>query len=190
MTVQGELFGKSDACAPAGLTLWPGFLNADEAEGIEALVDAAPLAPFQFGQWEGKRLTASYGSAYDFSRGRLAEAPPFPDWLRELAGRAENHAGLAQGAIAQALLIRYDPGAGIGWHRDRPQFGSVLGLSLTDEAVLRLRRRTDHGFERHAVPLPVCSLYRLEGPVRWDWEHSIVPGETTRRSITFRTMRA
>jgi alkylated DNA repair dioxygenase AlkB len=56
---------------------------------------------------------------------------------------------------------------GIGWHRDRPQFGSVLGLSLSSEVVLRMRRRLPRGFERCAVTLPPRSLYRLDGSARW-----------------------
>jgi alkylated DNA repair dioxygenase AlkB len=86
------------------------------------------------------------------------------------------------------LLIRYDPGAGIGWHRDRPQYGEVIGLSLNERATFRLRRRTPDGFERHNVALPPRSLYLLSGEVRREWEHSIAPMEVTRRSFTFRTM--
>jgi DNA oxidative demethylase len=65
----------------------------------------------------------------------------------------------------------------------------VLGLSLSSEVVLRLRRRTAQGFERRAVTLPPRSLYRLEGPARWEWEHSILPVAETRRSITLRSLR-
>ena len=54
---------------------------------------------------------------------------------------------------------------------------------------MRLRRRTEAGFERRSLPLPARSLYRLSGEVRWDWEHSIVPLEQARRSITFRSLR-
>src|SRR5688500_18246883 len=52
-----------------------------EAE-LTARVDATPLAPFEFGQWEGKRLTTSYGS--DFKRARAVPAPPMPEWLASL----------------------------------------------------------------------------------------------------------
>jgi alkylated DNA repair dioxygenase AlkB len=91
--------------------------------------------------------------------------------------------------LEAALLIRYDPGAGIGWHRDRPQYGEVLGLSLGSDCIMRLRRRTPDGFERRKLALPARSLYRLSGEARWEWEHSIAPMAVTRRSITFRTLR-
>ena len=171
------------------MRLWPDFISAEEEARLERAVDAAPLAPFQFGQWEGKRLTASYGQSYDFSRQRIEAAPPFPDWLEALAERVAAQVGLEGQPFAHGLVIRYDPGAPIGWHRDRPHFGTVCGLSLTSAARLRLRRRTEAGFERAVVELPTRSLYLLDGPARWEWEHSIAPAVETRRSITLRTLR-
>jgi len=188
MAKQGELFGVN-APVVSGLALVRDAVSAAEEAELAARIDAAPLAPFEFGQWRGKRLTAHYGSAYDFARGRLDEAPPLPDWLLALREKLAPLAGLDPAALEAALLIRYDPGAGIGWHRDRPQYGEVLGLSLGAESTLRLRRRTEAGFERRSVPLPARSLYRLSGEVRWEWEHSIVPLAVTRRSVTFRTLR-
>lgn len=188
MTVQGELF---DVAAPAvpGLLLVSEAVTPAEEVKLAARIDAAPLAPFEFGQWRGKRLTAHYGSAYDFTRHRLSAAPALPGWLVDLRDKLAPLAGIDLQALVAALLIRYDPGAGIGWHRDRPQYGEVLGLSLGIDCTMRLRRRTDSGFERCNVALPSRSLYRLSGEVRWEWEHSIAPLAETRRSITFRTLR-
>jgi alkylated DNA repair dioxygenase AlkB len=110
--------------------------------------------------------------------------------LLDLRERLAPLAGIAPAALEAALLIRYDPGAGIGWHRDRPQYGEVLGLSLGASCVMRLRRRTPAGFERRKLALPPRSLYRLSDEVRWEWEHSITPMEERRWSITFRTLRS
>jgi alkylated DNA repair dioxygenase AlkB len=192
MGFQGDLFANHQTQAPRlpeGMALWPDFVTPAHEQALAAAIDAAPLEPFRFHQWEGKRLTAYFGLGYDFSRGAVLDAAPFPDWLRALADAAAARAELGPAALVQGLVIRYDPGAGIGWHRDRPQFGTVLGLSLSSEVVLRLRRRTAQGFERRAVTLPPRSLYRLEGPARWDWEHSILPVAETRRSITLRSLR-
>jgi len=188
MIVQGELFDLAKPAVPGLLLVPEAITRAEEAE-LAACIDAAPLAPFEFGQWRGKRLTTHYGSAYDFSRHRLDDAPPLPDWLAALRQKLAALAGLDPQALVAALLIRYDSGAGIGWHRDRPQYGEVLGLSLGTDCTMRLRRRTDAGFERRSLALPARSLYRLSGEVRWDWEHSIAPMKVTRRSITFRTLR-
>jgi len=188
MTKQGELFAVN-APVVSGLALVPGAVSEEEEARLAARIGAAPLEPFRFGQWRGRRLTAHYGSAYDYRHARVTEAPPLPDWLLALRDKLAPLVGIEPGALSQALLIRYDPGAGIGWHRDRPQYGEVLGLSLGAECTLRLRRRTETGFERRSVPLPPRSLYRLSGEVRQDWEHSIAPLEATRWSVTFRTLR-
>jgi alkylated DNA repair dioxygenase AlkB len=189
MTIQGDLFAAEATPLIPGLTLVQEAVTAAEEAELAARIDAAPLAPFQFGQWEGKRLTAHYGSAYDFARHRLDEAPPLPDWLLALREKLALQLGFDPRVLQAALLIRYDPGAGIGWHRDRPQYGEVLGLSLSAECTMRLRRRTERGFERKSLLLPPRSAYRLSGEVRWEWEHSITPMDVTRRSITFRSLR-
>jgi alkylated DNA repair protein (DNA oxidative demethylase) len=187
MTEQGELFAASPIVP--GLVLVEDAVSEAEEVDLEALIDAAPLAPFEFGQWRGKRLTANYGSAYDYQRARPKDAPPLPGWLADLRERLAPQVGREPSAFVQGLLIRYDPGAGIGWHRDRPQYGEVLGLSLSHPATLRLRRRTADGFERRSVELPPRSLYLLTGEVRDGWEHSIAPMDVVRRSVTLRTMR-
>ena len=187
MIEQGELFAAPPVVE--GLRLVRDAVTPAEEAALEARIDAAPLAPFQFGQWQGKRLTTNYGSAYDYQRARPVEAPPLPDWLVALRQRLARLAGRDSAHFVQGLLTRYDPGAGIGWHRDRPQYGEVLGLSLTNPATLRLRRRTADGFERRSVELPPRSLYLLSGEVRQEWEHSITPQDVARRSITLRTLR-
>lgn len=85
-------------------------------------------------------------------------------------------------------MIRYDPGAGIGWHRDRPVFEHVVGISLGAPATLRLRRRRPGGFDRAAVPLAPRSIYHLTGEARHDWEHSILAVDLPRWSVTFRSL--
>jgi alkylated DNA repair dioxygenase AlkB len=173
-----------------GLSVIADAIDPTQEHRVERLLDASPLAPFQFGPWEGKRLTANFGSAYDYQRARPVVAPPLPGWLETLRNEVVARLGRTPGDFVQALLIRYDPGAGIGWHRDRPQYGEIVGLSLSSNAVLRLRRRLNDGkFERRSVHLPRRSAYLLGGEVRNDWEHSIAPMEATRRSVTFRTMR-
>ncbi|BBC73396.1 2OG-Fe(II) oxygenase [Altererythrobacter sp. B11] len=177
-----------------GASFVPGFrmhdhaVSAEEEEGLIARIDAQDLRPFRFQQWTGKRLTCSFGWSYDFENGRFGPTAPFPDWLLGLRSSAEQFAGLAEGALVQALLIRYDPGAGIGWHKDRPVFGEIVGLSLGHSATLRLRRRTDAGFDRAKVLLAPRSFYHLSGEVRHNWEHSITPMEVPRWSITFRSL--
>ena len=179
-----------DAPILPGLALRGDIIDAAEERMLIAHIDASDLTPFRFQGWTGKRLTTSFGWNYDFDLGRTRQAPPIPDWLAPFRDRAAIFAGLEPDEMIQALLIRYDPGAGIGWHRDRPQFGKVLGLSLGNPADLRLRRRIDAGrFERRRIPLRPRAAYLLDGPARWEWQHAILPVTDPRWSITFRSLR-
>lgn len=160
---------------------------AEEADLI-ARIDASGLSPFRFQGWLGKRLTRSFGWLYDFDTGQFAETEPLPEWLLPLRAGIAGFAGLPAESFLQALVIRYDPGAGIGWHRDRPLFEHVVGVSLGNPATLRLRRRMPRGFERASAALAPRSVYHLSGEVRYDWEHSIAAMEVPRWSITFRSL--
>jgi alkylated DNA repair protein (DNA oxidative demethylase) len=156
-----------------------------------ALLDrfgALDLAPFRFHGWLGNRRTQSFGWRYDFDDASFAPAEPIPGWLQPLGERAASFAGLAADDFVHVLLARYDPGAGIGWHRDRDVFEKVVGVSLGSPAALRFRRRTPTGFERASLDLAPRSAYLLSGESRWEWEHRITPGEQLRFSITFRSL--
>ena len=170
-----------------GLEYHDALLSQNEETALIARIDEQDLAPFQFQGWLGKRLTKSFGWHYDFDTSRFGETNPLPDWLLPIRQRAAAFARLPEEALVQALLIRYDPGAGIGWHRDRPVFEHVVGISLGVPATMRFRRRKAGGFDRAAVPLAPRSVYHLSGEARHDWEHSIAEMEVTRWSITFRS---
>ncbi|HUD92876.1 alpha-ketoglutarate-dependent dioxygenase AlkB [Sphingobium sp.] len=172
-----------------GLVQRENFITRSEEEAlIDAIADAG-LTPFLFQQWTGKRLTKSFGWSYDFQTGVFAPAEPIPQWAVPLKARAARFAGLEPDELKQLLLIRYDPGAGIGWHRDRPAFEHVIGISLGEPAAMRFRRRTETGFGRANAPLAPRSIYHMCGQARHDWEHSITPVEALRWSITFRSLR-
>ena len=180
-----DLFGEPPI---AGLDYWTDFISAEEERALVEQLSSEELAPFRFQGWTGKRLTRTFGWRYDFDDSSFEPADPIPAWLQPLRDKAAALARVAPGDFAHALLVRYDPGAGIGWHRDRPVFETVVGISLGSPAVLRFRKRRSGGFDRVKVPVDPRSAYRLSGPARHEWEHSIAPGETLRFSITFRTL--
>jgi len=171
-----------------GLHAVEDFVSQAEAAALISAIDATELEPFRFQGWLGKRLTHSFGWHYDFDTGGMAEAAPIPEWLDPLRCRAEAMAGLPEGSLVQALVIRYDVGAGIGWHRDRPHFEHVVGISLGAPATLRFRRRSGDRFERATAPLTPRGAYHLSGPARHEWEHSIAEMDAPRWSITFRSL--
>ena len=169
-----------------------GLRYGEEVIGAErALLDRLvplDLPPFRFHGWLGNRRTQSFGWRYDFDDASFTPGEPIPDWLLPVRDRAAAFAQIDAEEFVQALIARYDPGAGIGWHRDRDVFENVVGLSLATPATLRFRRRTPAGFKRASIELAPRSAYLLSGEARHQWEHSISPGGRLRFSITFRSL--
>jgi alkylated DNA repair dioxygenase AlkB len=172
----------------AGLRYAEDLIDAHEERALISELTAADLSPFRFHGWLGNRKTQSFGWRYDFEDASFAPTEPIPDWLQPLREMAAAFAGLQPGDFVHVLLARYDPGAGIGWHRDRDVFEKVVGVSLGAPATLRFRRRTPSGFQRANLEVMPRSAYLLAGEARHDWEHSISPGQSLRFSITFRTL--
>lgn len=170
---------------PEGLVVRENFLSAVEERQLLDACQRLPFAPFQFRGFEGNRRVASFGWQYDFNRGRLNEAAPIPDFLRALAPAI---ATLDSDGFDQISVLEYRPGAGIGWHRDRPLFGNVVGLSLLAPCRFRLRRAQDGGWERYAFSALPRSAYMLSGAARWEWMHSVPPVDALRYAITFRKL--
>ena len=146
------------------------------------------LAPFQFGAFEGNRRVAWFGWQYDYSSQKLQPAETVPHWLDPFIARIEAFADLAHGSVRQVLCTEYNEGVGIGWHRDKPHFDQIFGLSLASPCKFRFRRKSGSTWERFTLTAMPRSLYMMSGEVRHVWEHSIPPVEAPRFSITFRTL--
>ena len=188
---QSDLFGPAGelaADAPAGFRYWPEVITPAEEAALVAALEAQPFAPFDFHGYLANRRVVSFGLRYDYGKRAVETAAPMPAFLLQLRAKVAALAGQAPEAFSQALVNEYRPGAGIGWHRDKPQFGLVAGVSLLSPCVLRLRRRVGAKWERASLPLAPRSAYLLSGAARRDWEHSISPGERLRYSITLRTL--
>ena len=185
---QPDLFEKAPGGAPAGLAYAPGFIDSEEEAELAANISALPFKPFEFHGFTGNRRTVSFGLHYAFDGSGLREAEPIPDWLEPLRMRAAAFASRPPEAFVHALVIEYSPGAGIGWHRDRPVFGDVVGVSLLAPAPLRFRRRSGSKWERFTLTAEPRSAYLLRGEARHEWEHSLPQLETLRYSVTLRTL--
>jgi alkylated DNA repair protein (DNA oxidative demethylase) len=177
-----------DAPLIAGLRYKEAVIGESEERELLDCLQALDLAPFRFHGFLGNRRTHSFGWRYDFDDASFTPAEPIPGWLEPARERAAAFAGIKPGDFVHVLLARYDPGAGIGWHRDRDVFEQVVGISLGTPARLRFRQRTPSGFKRANLEVAPRSAYLLSGEVRHEWEHSIAPGEVLRFSITFRTL--
>jgi alkylated DNA repair dioxygenase AlkB len=174
---------------PEGFAYRPEFLSPAEEARLAEWLATLPFEAFQFRGFEGKRRVVSFGWKYDFARSHLIRADDMPQELLAVRERAAAFVELKPEELQQCLLNEYLPGAPIGWHRDRPMFEKVVGISLLAPCNFRLRHAVGEKFERTAIQLEPRSIYALTGEVRTAWEHSIPPVKAHRYSITFRNFR-
>ena len=186
MSEQLTLFERS-SLEPEGLRYAADFVSPGIEQKLISRIRALPLQPFQFGQFEGNRRVASFGFRYDYASRQLRRAEPIPDWLAETVAKVETYGGF-ETRIQQVLCTEYDVGVGIGWHRDKPNFEKIFGLSLGSVCKFRFRKHTGKTWERFTLNAEPRSLYMMSGASRQIWEHSIPAVEALRYSITFRTM--
>ena len=186
-TPQAELFGAGPAL-PEGFVYQPQFITGDEEHALLRSIAALPLEEAKYRQYTARRRVAYFGFAYDVSTNRLGEAAPVPGFLHPLREKLAQWMDLAREAFAHALINEYRPGTPLGWHRDAPNFGRVAGVSLGGRARMRLRRYPPGKDRPIVLELAPRSAYQIDGPARWQWQHSIPPTRELRYSVTFRTL--
>ena len=185
---QPDLFQASPAL-PEGLRYRPDFLTADEEQDLVERFADLPFREFEFRGYRGNRRVLSFGWQYDFDRMELQRTDDMPVFLFPLRERAARFAGLEAADFQHVLLTEYAAGAGIGWHKDKPMFAEVVGISLGSPCVFRFRRKAGAKWERTSVVTEPRSAYLLQGPSRTEWEHSIPAVDSLRYSITFRNFK-
>ena len=133
---------------PDGLKYEANLLTAEHESLLLEEIRQLPFREFAFHGHTGKRRTISFGWTYDFDQEQLQPAAPIPEFLIAAQQIAAAFAGLEPAALVQALVIEYESGAGIGWHRDKSVFGEVVGVSLLSPCVLRFRKKVDGKWDR------------------------------------------
>jgi alkylated DNA repair dioxygenase AlkB len=181
-----DLFGAAPSL-PQGFAYRENLFSDAEERECMRIFATLPLKPFEFHGYLGNRRVASYGYRYDYAGRALRDAEPIPDFLLPLRGIASRFGGVPEEALRQALVTEYAPGAGIGWHKDKPMFEKIVALSFGSPCVLRLRRPAGKSWERASAEVLPRSAYMLSGEVRDGWQHSIAPMDTLRYSVTFRS---
>jgi alkylated DNA repair dioxygenase AlkB len=172
---------------PEGFLYQPDFLRADEESDLLRTITHEPFEAMDYHGFKALRRTVEFGFEYDFGSHKATPTRAFPDYILPVRDRAAAFAGIDSADLVEGMVIEYPPGAPIGWHRDAPQFGTVIGISLGHEARMRFRPYKKEG-KLLSVTLEPRSIYVLRASVRWQWQHSIPPVEELRYSITFRTL--
>jgi alkylated DNA repair dioxygenase AlkB len=180
---------ETEPFLPEGFRHRAEFLSLEEEWELVRQVETLPFEEFQFQGFVGKRRVVSFGWKYDFNDRGLQKVDDMPPFLLPLRGRAAEFAGLSPGDFQHVLVTEYQPGAGIGWHRDKAVFDEVVGISLLAACKFRFRRKSGSKWERANLTLEPRSAYLLSGPARTEWEHSIPEVDRLRYSITFRNFR-
>jgi DNA oxidative demethylase len=174
---------------PEGLVYRPDLLTVDEeAEVLDALASLRFDPIVMHGQ-PAKRTARHFGLDYDYEARTPQPGEPLPDWILPVRERAAELAGHDPDELVEVLVQRYPPGSTIGWHRDAPAFGTVVGVSLGGASRLRFQRGKGDDRRVWEVLLEPRSGYVLAGKARTSWQHSIPPTKELRYSITFRTLR-
>ncbi len=174
---------------PEGIVYEPELLSASEEIELLAELETLRFDPIVLHGRAAKRTGRHYGLDYDYESRTPKPGEPVPDWLLPMRTRAAELAGHDPEELVEVLVQRYPPGATIGWHRDAPAFGTVIGVSLGGPSRLRFQRGKRERRRVWEVLLEPRSGYVLTGEGRRSWEHSIPPTKELRHSITFRTLR-
>ena len=175
---------------PEGFLYRNEFLTEAEESELLRIFGELDFAAYDYHGYLAKRRVVRYGMNYDINTQAPSEiTQPLPECLVGVRERAAEFAGASADDLVQAMVSEYSVGTPIGWHRDAPQFGTIVGISLGSACRMRLRPYQGPG-KILSLRLEPGSIYVMKGEARSGWQHSIPPVEHMRYSITFRTLRS
>lgn len=173
---------------PEGFSYESDFLSENDESELLRRIESLQFKPYELRGYFARRRVATYGTNYGTLAPKEDEKPrPIPDFLLAVRERAAAFAGVAADEIVEAMVTEYSPGTPIGWHRDRPQFGTIVGISLASPCRMRLKAYQGEGKIISQILEP-RSIYSIQGVARSEFQHSIPAAEKLRYSITFRTL--
>ena len=186
----------ASAQVPDGFLYRENFISEAQEHELIQEVQRVHLEPFRYYQFTGKRRTASFGWQYEFGASEVTAAAELPPFLLSLRTPAGKLFAIDPNTLIQASIIEYSTGSPIGWHRDIPHFGDVIGISLGAACRMRFRKysrvrtKKRNRDEVFSIELQPRSIYLMSGASRESWQHSIPPVKELRYAIMMRTLRA
>jgi len=195
--IQPALF---DVELPHGLVHRQEFISRGEEAALLALFATLPLREARFKTYYARRRVISFHAADGAGRyastddDDLAPGGSLPDLLGDLQRKVAAFAGVAAADFVHVLVSEYRPGTPIGWHRDKPRYGLVAGISFGSRARMRFRPLPAPGQWNRVDPktlvvvdLEPRSIYVMKDAIRTQWQHSLPPVPDLRYSVTMRT---
>ena len=175
---------------PEGFAYHPDWITPEEESILLGHIEGLRFSEVRMQGVTAKRKVVHFGWNYAYDSWTISPADPIPEWLFMLRARTAVVLGAVPDAVEEILVTRYEPGAGIGWHRDAPMFGPVVfGLSLSGTCRMRFQHTVAGQRQTAEAVLSPRSSYVLAGKARFAWQHSIPPAKELRYSITFRTLK-
>lgn len=177
---------------PAGFSYNPQFITEEEEQCLLAIVSKMELANMKFHEYEARRKVVSFGQGWSFTDKTLKPGNDIPHEFDFLVEKIAVHLKIERQQIAQFLITEYPVGSVINWHRDAPPFETIVGVSLLADCIFKLRPHDKEKQTRSAtlsLPVQRRSMYVMTGISKTNWQHSTMPLNTVRYSLTFRTLR-
>src|ERR1700681_193267 len=122
---QTELF-ELPPRLPHGLVYRPQFLTAAEEASLLTAIAPLPFRQARFQQYVARRRVVHFHADGDidtedgYDDGESFSWGPAPTFLAALQQRIADAFGIVRSAFVHTLVSEYQPGAPIGWHRDKP----------------------------------------------------------------------
>lgn len=174
---------------PPGLKLAHEIMTPEAERDLIELIEGYALATYAADP-ENPRSSISFGWKYDFRNDSFIPCAPIPQGLRAVCETAAGFAGVEAEEFAECLINRYERGAIIQPHSDKPVWELVIGISLGSAAVMTFSRPSEDGGDSIDILMPPRSMYLMSGEARHVYRHSLPPVPATRWSITLRTFSA